>query len=809
MPSKMLTYTRQFHFPLMLAASLWACADPQSTPADSQDLVPSLNVPDVSASPARPYPQDDVILPDREEDDASVSVESEPDSDTIDAEPSADGESEEDTEGVNEDATGDGSAPAAAPERTCAHTFTYTPDLPFETLHLAVSYLDWANGALAMTQLEGGGFSLTLDLSEVAPGSYGYKFIANLGMESELWLLDSSNKMKRFDDGVVNSKLLVPDCRAPLLKVTQRDIGEQGTRADIQVSVEQGVDTPLDPESLTLTHNFLPISGNWEPSTGTWSVSLEDLPPGKHTLRFDASGQGEGLQATPVQVSFWAEQTPFAWQDALLYFAFTDRFRDEDPSTTPDSCLPEAGISNWLGGDWKGVTAAIEEGYFESLGINTLWLNAPMDNPEGCLSGLYERTYTAFHAYFPLDLFATEERFGTMEDLRNLVSAAHTRGMRVLVDLPANHLFESAPELTNQPSDWFNDDGVCRELGWVTPETCWFEPYLPDLNYRNDVVVEYMSEVALWWILEADLDGFRVDAVKHMHPHFLHTLRAKIDQQIEAHSDQLFWTIGETFTGGWQEGGGSEAELVKAYISDDQLYGQFDFPLYWPLREAFATRSAPLTWLAQAALGAKDYYGEQAIMSSFLGNHDVTRFISAANGDNLASCEGGSTVVAWDCPPAQPSESQAYARLLEAFTFLTSYTAVPLIYYGDEIGLAGAGDPDNRRMMPWDELNAHQVDLREKVSALFLARKNNRALRRGAFNILSAGERTLVIERYEGQSVAYAVFNQSNEALEISVSLDDALTLTNALDGSVMESSEGELTWSAPAGSVALWTSSH
>ena len=211
-----------------------------------------------------------------------------------------------------------------------------------------------------------------------------------------------------------------------------------------------------------------------------------------------------------------------------------------------------------------------------------------------------------------------------------------------------------------------------------------------NLNYRNDTVVEYMTEIALWWVIEADLDGFRVDAVKHMHPHFLNTLRAKLDARIEANSDQLFWTIGETFTGGWQSGGGSEAELVKAYISGDQLYGQFDFPLYWPLREAFAQRSAPLSWLAEAALGSKDFYGAEAIMSSFLGNHDVTRFINVANGDNLDSCPNGSTVVGWDCPPAQPSAEEAYQRLRDAFIFLASYSAVPLIYYGDEIGLAGA-----------------------------------------------------------------------------------------------------------------------
>ena len=429
-----------------------------------------------------------------------------------------------------------------------------------------------------------------------------------------------------------------------------------------------------------------------------------------------------------------------------------------------------------------------------------------MDNPEGCVSGLYDRQYTAFHAYFPVDLFNPEERFGTMSDLRALVSAAHASGIRVIVDLPANHLYDTAPELSTQPSDWFNQDGVCREIGWVTPETCWFEPYLPDLNYRNDEVVEYMTEVALWWVMEADLDGFRVDAVKHMHPHFLNTLRAKLDARIEARSDQLFWTIGETFTGAWQSGGGSEAELVKAYVSDDQLYGQFDFPLYWPIRDAFAHRSAPLSWLAEAALGSKDFYGTSAIMSSFLGNHDVTRFINVAAGDNLDTCPEGSNVVAWDCPPSQPDTEEPYARLLDAFIFLTAYTAVPLIYYGDEIGLAGAGDPDNRRPMPWSGLNAFQQELREQVSSLFIARRDTLALRRGEFSIVQATDDTLVIERSLDSSRAYAAFNQGNTPVTITAPALEPITLTNVLDGSVIESGDGALTWELPPLSSGLWT---
>ena len=181
-------------------------------------------------------------------------------------------------------------------------------------------------------------------------------------------------------------------------------------------------------------------------------------------------------------------------------------------------------------------------------------------------------------------------------------------------------------------------------------------------------------------------------------------------------------------------------------------------------------------------------------MSSFLGNHDVTRFINVANGDNLNTCPGGSPVVAWDCPPLQPSDAEPYDRLLDAFIFLTAYTSVPLIYYGDEVGLAGAGDPDNRRPMPWEGLNAAQEALREDVSALFIARRDTPSLRRGSFSIVEATDDTLVIERALDQSLAYAVFNQGSTPLSLSIPVGAPVTLTNVLDGGVVaaETHNGE-----------------
>jgi len=780
------SYTRFGQSVVALALIGAGCADPQSDLSRPDGETLEIDAPDAGRDLPAPHPQDDVVPPPS---DATADAAA----DTSDAYDILEGPGDTDA-----------SPAGGLTPRECEHTFTYTPDASVSSVQVATSFLGWGDGAMALSAQSDGSYAVTIALAGFEPGSYGYKLI----VDGE-WLLDPANKMRRFDDGTVNSKLLVPDCRAPELVVTTREIHQGTSSATLEIAIRPGVDTPLDPASVVVTHNFGAVAGAWDAERGTVLLDLSDLSAGKHTVRVDASGAGpSAIPARPAVVSFWFEATPFEWRDAALYFAFTDRFADGDPAHAPDPCLAADSIANWHGGDWPGITAAIEAGYFEDLGVNALWLSAPMDNPEGCEGGTHGHQYTSFHAYFPVDLVGTEARFGSLEDLRGLVTAAHARGIRVIVDLPANHVHDTAPEWADHSDTWFNIDGLCRDQGWEPVETCWFEPYLPDLNHRVDEVVEHLTEVALKWAIDADLDGFRVDAVKHVHPHFLNTLRAKLDARMEAHGDQVFWTVGETFTGGWQPGGGSEAELVAAYVADDQLYGQFDFPLFWAIRGAFAHRTTPLSWLAEVASGSATYYGEGAIMASFLGNHDVTRFISEANGDDLTSCPGGGETVAWDCPPTQPLEAEAYTRLVQAFTFLTVYPAVPLVYYGDEIGLAGAGDPDNRRPMPWSDLSALQETTKASVSTLLGARRSNEALRRGDFTVLHATDATLIVERKTPTSRAYGVFNLGDGDLEVSIPVAGEVTVTEALGGSVIVSANGSLDWSAPALSAQLWTTS-
>ena len=673
----------------------------------------------------------------------------------------------------------DGSAdvvlvPSVEP-RTCIHRFEYQGDPGTTSVTVPASFNGWDQDALPMEAVENNRFVANLDLSVIEPGSYGYKFLVN-GTD---WILDQSNMMRRFDDGTQNSKLRVPNCEQPIFELVSRKVNSENGEAAIEVQLRPGVGGAVEWNTVTVTHNFTPYPVSVD-ENGIFRIDEMGLSTGKHTWRFDATYQGNPIE--PLQVSFWVEKQTFTWSDAILYFAFVDRFEDASPGPPAASCEGLSELSNWVGGDWKGIQARIEAGYFDELGVNTLWINAAMDNPEDCVSGLGGQIYTAYHGYFPEDLFAPEPRYGSMQDLRDMVSAAHARGIRVVMDLVANHVFETAPEwLEHQDNGWFNTPiYLC---GWEQAETCWFQSYMPDLNHRNDDVVEYITDVALHWIREANLDGFRVDAVKHMHPHFLYTLRSRIENVVEPGSGQTFWLVGETFTGAWGGGNGSEENLIKKYIGPDQLHGQFDFPLYWTLLETLGRHEAGLDKLADVLNGSMGFYGDDALMSSFLGNHDVPRFVSHAAGDIGDLWGNGAHAQAWSAPPDQPASTQPYERLKQAFTLLAGLNQIPLLYYGDEIGLAGAGDPDNRRVMMFDGLSAIQEELLAHVKQVFQARKGSEALRRGDFNFIHTSTDSLAFHRQEGQSEAIVVINRGSSPVTLDLSGVGEATFIK-LDGS-------------------------
>ncbi len=691
--------------------------------------------------------------------------------------------------------------------RSCTQRFEHRTFEPHPaTVALAGEFNGWNVGAASLSHDGAGSWTIDLDTTAVVPGPYAYKFVEN----ETNWVIDGGQPLRRIVGGVENSKVLVDDCSVPALELETLTATPASLEVVVAVRGGGGVaGAGLTPGTSVVLRGGVPFESGWtwDANSQRFTVSIKSPPPGKYGLELRIAGPGGA--AVPLYLPIWIEAVPFDWRDSVLYFVMTDRFLDGDKANSaPSGCLPDGSKANWLGGDWAGITQKIEAGYFDDLGVNALWLTAVVDNPDGCEPGAADgRTYTSYHGYFPSAQLTPESHLGTLAELQALSAAAHARGIRVMVDLVANHLHSSHPYVAEHTDDgWFYPYGGCQNGGFDNaPLTCWFETYLPDLNYGNDAVVEAMTDMAVEWVRLADLDGYRVDAVKHMHPNFLRTLVWKLRRHAETVPGARFYTVGETFTGEWGGGFGPNETLIKAYVSPELLDGQFDFPLYWNVVKAFARGETGLSTVADVVTQSQGYYGAGSIMSAFLGNHDVPRFVSHAAGQIGDVWGNGSKDQGWNTPPGQPAGSDAYEKLGVAFAFLFTAPGIPLVYYGDEIGLAGSGDPDNRRMMPWTGYADGQVALRDKVGQLGKARAALPALRRGGWKTLKADGDVLVYER-SGAGLATVVvgLNRGAGSSTATVSAQNG-TYTEFLTGATATASGGSFSLDLAPRSAEVW----
>ena len=475
----------------------------------------------------------------------------------------------------------------------------------------------------------------------------------------------------------------------------------------------------------------------------------------------------------------------FDWRDSVIYFTFVDRFFNGNTANDCDIAGVSGGtksIANYQGGDWAGVTQKINDGYFTDLNVNTLWVTVPFDNPQvaGLGVGGDSHLYSGFHGYWPkLDnsdpaVLQSESCFGTFAELKGLVTAAHTKGLKVIFDYAMVHVHNTS-QVYQQHNDWFwpnskngSADCVCggNTCKWETdPERCWFTDYLPHWNYTNATARDYSVTQAVEWVKQTGVDGFRADAIKHVDISWLTQLRAKVKSDVIATQTppQRFYMVGETYDFG-------NRDLLKQYVDPStKLDGQFDFPLRANLVQAVVMRTESMSDLASFMNSNDYYYGANAVMSTFIGNHDLPRIIHlAANnriwGDNQAA-DGKDR--AWQNQPGAVGEIEAYERVANAFAVLYTNRGAPLVYYGDEIGLPGGGDPDNRRFMQWSTLDANQTYLKDRIKKLGDIRSKHPALRRGTRTTLESSADVWAYSRITTGDTVYVAVNRSDSPKDV------------------------------------------
>ena len=197
------------------------------------------------------------------------------------------------------------------------------------------------------------------------------------------------------------------------------------------------------------------------------------------------------------------------------------------------------------------------------------------------------------------------------------------------------------------------------------------------------------------------------------------------------------------------------------------LDGQFDFPLRAELVRVILKREGSFKDLHGFLDGNQSYYGPGAIMGTFLGNHDLPRTIHLAEDVPQFGDWDSGKGRAWNDLPGQPQDAKPYQRMLVGFTALLTLPGIPLIYYGDEVGLAGGGDPDNRRFMPWGKLNAHQQWLKDELAKLTALRAKHPALRRGKRTQLWVDADVYAYQMESGSDRLVVVLNRADGARTI------------------------------------------
>jgi glycosidase len=506
--------------------------------------------------------------------------------------------------------------------------------------------------------------------------------------------------------------------------------------------------------------------------------------------------------------------------DDVIYLIMPDRFANGDPTNDEPAEFPgshdRAKPRAWHGGDLRGIRDHIP--YLKELGVTTLWLTPVVKN------GATED----YHGYGAVDLYAVDPHLGTLDDYKDLAAALRQQRMKLLFDAVPNHVGPKHPWLAKPPlPDWFHGTAekhldsfsplkgsfYGRPSGGASPVAGndpfealvdphvpeslrrnltegWFFGILPDLNTENPVVAKYLLQNSFWWIESAGLDGLRVDTFPYVSRGFWENWHAGLRRVYPN-----LTTVGEVF---------HPDPLVTSFFVggrkgwdgiDTGLSTVFDFPAFFALRDVLL-HGAPVGRIANV-LRQDELYPHAEWLVPFFANHDVPR---------MAGGTGSSP-----------------EKALSAFALVLTLRGIPEIYYGDEIGMTGGGDPENRHDFPggWreDSRNAFLAEGRTTeqqrifagVQKLLRLRREHEALRTGKLTHLFSDDDSYVFLRRTDDERVVVVFNNSAMARSLSVAqahtpADGALHARRLYGDGSADVTGKEVRITAPAQSVSIFS---
>jgi len=663
------------------------------------------------------------------------------------------------------------------------HTFTFSPDSGVKKVVVMGGFNDWSRTALPMVDNNNDG--ILENHVFLAPQRHEYKFVVD-GEE----LIDPENPV--FISNNIGGWNSILDLSSLKESLPGNIIKSKKNKNDLLFDY-----LPPEPFSalgkvkILLDNSILPDDRF---SLKSDKVQVKILKSDNGLLRIIASDlQGRILPENHTIIvngkPITPKNDPDNWHFSVIYNMLVDRFLDGDPANNDSIIHPDLHhLANFKGGDILGITARINDKYLSDLGISAIWISPLQKQPDLAYREWIppNRVFTGYHGYWPVKARQIEPRFGTSAELQTMVESAHKNNIKVLLDFVSNHVHEEHDYYKDHPG-WFGavtmDDGTMNIRNWSeeTRLTTWFDDFIPSFNYpAAPEAIDSVVADAMWWLNTYKFDGFRQDAVKHVPHTFWKSLGSALRRE---HPGKYFYQIGETF--------GSD-NLIGSYVNPLELSAQFNFSIYFNARGPLSENRADFSHLSESIVNNISSFGPIHLMGNLTSSHDQLRFMSYAD-EQLTFSDNG-TERSFNNPPGVVKNPTSYLKLKNFHALNFALPGVPVIYYGDEIGLMGAGDPDNRRMMKFgNQLNKKEQKLKEDVSEIIKLRRQNAALSIGDWvPLVSQGETFIFMKVYFDEKIV-VVLHQSPENRDISFMVPvEGNRLINMIDGDKIMLEDGQ-----------------
>lgn len=346
-----------------------------------------------------------------------------------------------------------------------------------------------------------------------------------------------------------------------------------------------------------------------------------------------------------------AKSSADLWRDQSIYQIVTDRFARTDGSTSA-SC--DVSKREYCGGSFQGIIDKLD--YIQGMGFTAIWISPVVEQ----IPDKTEYGY-GYHGYWMKNIYTINDNFGTADELKKLSEELHDRGMKLMVDIVTNHYGAAGdgPSIDYSVYTPFNEQKYFHDYCLITDyenqalvEECWETSTLPDLKTEDNEVLSVFESWVKDFISNYTIDGLRVDSAKHMDTSFYQPFTEAAG----------VFLLGEVFDG--------DSAYTCPY--QDYIAGVSNYPLYYPVLRFFQNSKSTSGELLEMIDNIKLKCNDVTLLGNFVENHDIIRL--------------GSTI-----------KDKALIKNAIAFTILGD--GIPIIYYGQEQGLLGAEDPENREAL--------------------------------------------------------------------------------------------------------------